>query len=251
MGILTEQRSSMRDAPAGLATALGYDEPPDRPIVGNYARGAGRGIEPLVAAYSPAERKGSSPWLWALPALALLGLLGYFLLRDGSQGARTTVAGIQMADRSAFVSRRLPGDVTLSVPMNGVESKLMAFIEDPNRRVDKDTWFTFDRLEFETGSAQLRPSSQEQLRNVAAILKAYPRVRVKIGGYTDNVGDDGANSRLSADRAANTTNELSRLGIDRGRMESEGYGEQFPIADNATDEGRQHNRRIDIRVTEK
>jgi OmpA-OmpF porin, OOP family len=156
-----------------------------------------------------------------------------------------------MADRSAFVSRRLPGDVTLSVPMNGVESKLVAFIEDANRRVDKDTWFSFDRLEFETGSAQLRPSSQEQLRNVAAILKAYPRVRVKIGGYTDNVGDDGANLRLSADRAANTTNELSRLGIDRGRMESEGYGEQFPIADNATEEGRQHNRRIDIRVTEK
>ena len=67
--------------------------------------------------------------------------------------------------------------MTLNIPTNGIESKLVAFIEDSNRPVDKDTWFSFDRLEFETGSAQLRPTSQEQLRNVAEILKAYPQVR--------------------------------------------------------------------------
>ena len=149
-----------------------------------------------------------------------------------------------------FVEGAAEGPV-LHVPSSGVESKLIAFIEDRNARLDKDTWFSFDRLEFETDSALLKPSSQEQLRNVAEILKAYPNASVKIGGYTDNVGDDNYNLKLSADRATNTVNEIATLGIDRSRLESEGYGEKHPIADNATAEGRQRNRRIDIRVTKK
>lgn len=55
--------------------------------------------------------------------------------------------------------------------------------------VDKKTWFTFDRLEFETGSANLEPSSMEQLKNIAEIIKAYPQVTLKLGGYTDDTGN--------------------------------------------------------------
>jgi outer membrane protein OmpA-like peptidoglycan-associated protein len=117
--------------------------------------------------------------------------------------------------------------------------------------VEPNTWFSFDRLEFETDSAVLRPSSREQLQNVAEILKAYPSVTAKIGGYTDNAGDAAYNMKLSADRATNTMNELVSLGIDRSRLEAEGYGESHPVADNATEEGRQRNRRIDINVTKK
>jgi K(+)-stimulated pyrophosphate-energized sodium pump len=86
---------------------------------------------------------------------------------------------------------------------------------------------------------------------VAQILRAYPQVTVKIGGYTDNVGDEARNQKLSQDRAANTMNELVTLGVDRSRLDGEGYGEDHPIADNTTAEGRQRNRRIDIRVTKK
>ena len=93
--------------------------------------------------------------------------------------------------------------------------------------------------------AQLKPTSQEQLRNVAEILKAHPQVNVKIGGYTDNVGDDAHNLKLSADRASTTRNAIVALGIDGSRLASEGYGEKHPVADNATEEGRQRNRRID------
>jgi OOP family OmpA-OmpF porin len=81
--------------------------------------------------------------------------------------------------------------------------------------------------------------------------ESYPNVNVKIGGYTDNVGDPGANQRLSQNRAVNTMNELATLGVDRSRLAAEGNGEQFPVADNSTEEGRQRNRRIDIRVTKK
>ena len=132
-----------------------------------------------------------------------------------------------------------------------MESKLLAFIEDPNKAVDQTTWFSFDRLEFETDSATLKPSSREQLENIASILKAYPRVTVKVGGYTDNTGDAAHNLKLSQDRANSTVAELERLGIDKSRLAAEGYGEQFPVADNSTAEGRQRNRRIDIRVTGK
>lgn len=100
-------------------------------------------------------------------------------------------------------------------------------------------------------SATLKPESQEQLRNIAEILKAYPRVNVRIGGYTDNVGDSQANLRLSQDRADNVMKELAALGVASERMTAEGYGDQHPVGDNSTERGRAMNRRIALRVTEK
>ena len=132
-----------------------------------------------------------------------------------------------------------------------MEGKLLAFIRDDSRAVDDTTWFSFDRLEFETGSAALKPASGAQLDNIAAILRAFPDVGLKLGGYTDNTGDPAANLQLSAERATGTLNELVNRGIDADRLTAEGYGEQFPVADNATEEGRGKNRRIDVRVTAK
>ena len=60
---------------------------------------------------------------------------------------------------------------------------------------------------------------------MAAILKAYPKVKIKIGGYTDNQGDAAANLRLSDDRAKNVMAELAKLGVDPSRMEAQGYGD--------------------------
>ena len=150
-----------------------------------------------------------------------------------------------------FLAVKLPGGIELKVPALGVEKKLIAFIEDAGKPVDKKLWFSFDRLEFETGSATLKPSSMEQLKNIAEILKAYPKVNLKIGGYTDNVGNPAANLTLSQKRAENTMQEIVKLGIDAKRLEAEGYGDKYPVADNTTEEGRQKNRRIDLRVTKK
>jgi OOP family OmpA-OmpF porin len=218
-----------------------------------------------VRTYATEARRGSSWWKWALPLLLLALIALYFMLRrqPPSEVAiqAPSVPRVEVPSAPAiapvvpalgeFVEKRLPRDITLRFPSLGVESELIAFIEDPNLKVDKETWFAFDRLEFETDSAVLKPSSREQLHNVAEILRAYPQVNVKIGGYTDNVGDDAYNMKLSADRATNTMNEIVNLGIDRSRLEAEGYGENHPIADNATAEGRQRNRRNSIRVTKK
>jgi outer membrane protein OmpA-like peptidoglycan-associated protein len=266
MELSSSQRSFLQGAPAGLAGALGLSEVAgERPFVGAYEKTK---LEPVpgarvVGTYDEGKpAAASSWWKWALPLLALVALLGYFFFvrrPDNSQDARaktseassTAIASTAIANLGAFVPKSLPDGVSLNIPTNGVESRLVAFIEDHSRPVDKDSWFSFDRLEFETGSAELKPSSQEQLRNVAEILKAYPQVKVKIGGYTDNVGDRASNMKLSADRANNTMNAIANLGIDKTRLEAEGYGEQYPVADNATEEGRQRNRRIDIRVTQK
>jgi OmpA-OmpF porin, OOP family len=145
----------------------------------------------------------------------------------------------------------LPDGTELNVPANGVESKLIAYLNDPNSTVSDDKWFDFDRLLFDAGKATLQPASQEQVGNVAAILKAYPKVKIRLGGYTDNTGNAAANVKLSDERANGVMGELAKLGTDAARMSAKGYGEEHPVADNSTEEGRAKNRRISLRVTEK
>ncbi|GAB3640806.1 sodium-translocating pyrophosphatase [Spirosoma arcticum] len=145
----------------------------------------------------------------------------------------------------------LDGGVSLKgVDVDGIEANLLNFIKS-DKPVDKTTWFDFDRLTFETGSATLKPESQEQLKNIAEILKAYPAVNVKLGGYTDNTGSADANLKLSNDRAKSVQAELVQLGIANSRLDAEGYGQENAIASNDTEEGRAQNRRISIRVTKK
>ncbi|MCU0436439.1 MAG: OmpA family protein [Raineya sp.] len=150
-----------------------------------------------------------------------------------------------------FKEDKLPDGITLEIPELGIESKLLAFIKDNAKPVDKTTWFDFDRLLFETGSSKLKPESQEQLENIVKILKAYPNVEIKIGGYTDNVGNPANNLKLSQERADAVKAEMVKLGVTDTRVASEGYGDQFPVADNNTEEGRDKNRRVSVRVTKK
>lgn len=174
---------------------------------------------------------------------------------SSSIAAAADSAGTMLANATAslgaFGAKRLPDGVELNIPANGVENKLLAFIEDQSKVVDKTTWFNFDRLLYETGSAKLKPESREQLQNMAAILKAYPAVTLKIGGYTDNTGNAVANKALSQSRAESAVTELVRLGVDPARLEAEGYGQAYPVASNKTEEGRAQNRRTAVRVTKK
>ena len=158
----------------------------------------------------------------------------------------------EMKDKVATLFKvSLPSGVTLDVPKGSLEDTWVSWLSDNTKVVDKTTWFNFDRLLFDTGKSTLQASSQAQLQNVAAIMKAYPKVKIRLGGYTDNTGNPAANLKLSADRATTVMNELVKLGVDKGRLSAEGYGDQHPIGDNKTEEGRQQNRRIAVRVTEK
>jgi K(+)-stimulated pyrophosphate-energized sodium pump len=145
----------------------------------------------------------------------------------------------------------LPSGYSMNVNENGIEAGLLNFISNKDSIVIKTTWFDFDRLTFLTNSSELESTSNEQLDNIAKILNEFPLVKVKIGGYTDNVGAADANLKLSGSRADFVKMALIKRGIAADRMESEGYGQEHPIAANDTEEGRQQNRRISMRVTAK
>ena len=225
--------------------------------VGNRAMAAERAVEQ--------KAKGMN-WMAILGVLVALAVV-WFVYRalsgskvdtrpvtDAASNAvntATNAANAAWASLGAFSAAKLPDGTELNIPQYGVENKLLAFIQDPSKPVDNTTWFDFDRLLFDTGSATLQPASDDQLHNIAAIMAAYPNVKIRIGGYTDNTGDAAANQKLSQDRADNVKAALEKLGVAPDRLEAQGYGEDHPVADNSSEEGRQKNRRISMRVTQK
>ncbi len=192
-----------------------------------------------------------------LIGLLALALLGWSIFRGYNPRQQLVTSSVVQAATPApwspgeFVERRLPNGTTLHIPRLGIENRLIDFIEDRTKPVDRATWFDFDRLTFDAGLATLKASSLEQLRNIAAVLKAYPKVRARIGGYTDNSGDEEANLKLSENRADDVMRELRGRGIDEARLDAKGYGDAHPVADNATEAGREKNRRVSLLVTAK
>jgi K(+)-stimulated pyrophosphate-energized sodium pump len=125
---------------------------------------------------------------------------------------------------------------------NAIEKKDQALL-DPNK------WYTIENLYFETGSSDLKAGYEQQLNNLAEILNTYPDLKIKLGGYTDNSGNEESNQKLSNLRAQTAKLKLLELGISSDRVEAEGYGSQHPICEaNDTDECKAKNRRIDVRV---
>lgn len=113
---------------------------------------------------------------------------------------------------------------------NGVESHLVDFIEDNDKRANKTTWFDFDRLQFEGEGSDLDvQGSRSQIENIAHILAAYPTVRLRIGGYTDNKGASAANRKVSAERAQAVKRVLVQSGVNPERLEAAGYGSKHSV----------------------
>jgi len=105
-----------------------------------------------------------------------------------------------------------------------------------------------EKIMFETGSARIAERSFALLDDVVAVLEANPTVDVVIEGHTDSHGSASKNRELSTERAEAVRKFLVRRGIEARRLEAHGYGETRPIASNSTEEGREANRRVEIRV---
>lgn len=103
-------------------------------------------------------------------------------------------------------------------------------------------------IQFETGSAILKPASIPYLNEIARILQRYPDFRVSIDGHTDSIGSAVQNQKLSEQRAKACYDYLIGLGIAPDRMEYQGFGESRPIADNRFQEGREQNRRVEFNI---
>jgi outer membrane protein OmpA-like peptidoglycan-associated protein len=208
---------------------------------------------------------------WLLPLLLIVltaGLVLYFV--EGNND--TSVPGIAYVEDTAAeatipdsshtnalirkpLSIRLPDSTEITAYKNGIENKLVLYImsKNPADSISKNRWFDFDDLNFKTGSAELTDSSMHQVHNIAAILKVYPKVKIKIGGYTDKTGDEKLNMQLSQARADAVVNALKKAGVNPAQLVgAEGYGSQFAkAAVTAPDEEKQKDRRISVSVRAK
>lgn len=148
----------------------------------------------------------------------------------------------------------LNNDIKIHAYPGGIEEELINFIKsetykNSNNEQLKESWFDFDDLNFEFGTTKLTQESKRQIDNIAAILKAYPEIKIKIGAYTDKKGDDTANLKLSQERANAVKSALEKDGVGAQVTAAEGYGEKFATVDeNASDKEREADRRTSIRL---
>lgn len=108
--------------------------------------------------------------------------------------------------------------------------------------------FTLDNVYFDVDKATLRDQSYEELKVLKEYLERRENIRVEIAGHTDNTGDRAHNLKLSQQRAGRVKKYLTDHGIDPARIKTKGYGESQPVATNDTEEGRQKNRRTEVRI---
>jgi outer membrane protein OmpA-like peptidoglycan-associated protein len=102
---------------------------------------------------------------------------------------------------------------------------------------------------FDTGQYSLKPGAREKLAKVAGILLAYPGLNIAVGGYTDNVGGDAMNQKLSENRAGSVRDYLVQQGVTSNSVSAQGFGNTLPVASNDNSSGRQENRRVELVVS--
>jgi outer membrane protein OmpA-like peptidoglycan-associated protein len=122
----------------------------------------------------------------------------------------------------------------------------------PLARVENGQIKISEEVKFGENSAVILKDSDTVLNAVVEILTAHPEVTwLRVEGYTDSKGSAAYNKALSKQRAASVKAWLVKHKVDAGRLDSEGFGAEHPIADNATEEGRKNNRRVEFHIGEK
>ena len=101
-------------------------------------------------------------------------------------------------------------------------------------------------IKFDSGKATLKPESMGVINEIVKLMKEHPEIKFSVEGHTDSDGDTQLNQNLSEQRANTVMNELIEQGIDGERMVSKGFGEDVPVAENSTPEGKANNRRVEF-----
>ena len=117
------------------------------------------------------------------------------------------------------------------------------------KQTERGLVLTLGDVLFETGKAELRPGALQNLYPLVTFLQKYPERRAVIEGYTDSVGSDASNLDLSERRADAVRDFLLQNGVNPAQLTTRGYGKASPVASNATAEGRQQNRRVELIIS--
>ncbi|MFT4030798.1 MAG: OmpA family protein [Siphonobacter sp.] len=250
--LMSQKDSVLAALPAGLGSFLNLGGLGD--FLGNAKHASAKAETHVIHE----EKRKEINWIpWILAAVLLAAAIYFFKSCNGEKKATeaasiaTVTADSILTKVDESIKKTLSTGVELSFASGSIEDSLIAFIENKNRPVDKQTWFNFRDLNFRTGSNEIDSTSMQEVKNINEIMKAYPEVNLKIGGYTDNTGNAASNLTLSKERAKTVRLTLEKMGIAASRLEDEGYGQEYPIASNDTEEGRAQNRRISVRVTKK
>jgi len=196
-----------------------------------------------------------------LGILAVILLIYFFKgckegVKDGSAYQDTT--GVVSKDATAIaapvsIKVKLPNGVELDAYKGGIEDQLVTFLMTDYAKLGEDSlkniWFDFDNLNFKLNSAEITPESQHQIDNIAAILKAFPKSKIKIGGYTDKTGNEELNRKLSGERASAVKTALEKATVGAQVTAAEGYGSDFAkYAADAPESDRVKDRRVSVSV---
>ncbi|NMT64205.1 OmpA family protein [Marinobacter orientalis] len=117
-------------------------------------------------------------------------------------------------------------------------------------QTDRGMVLTLGDVLFDLNRAELKPSGEETVERLAEFMKEYEERRVRVEGYTDSTGEASYNQALSERRAESVRDALVAMGISPDRVETKGFGEQYPVASNETSGGRQQNRRVEIVISD-
>jgi OmpA-OmpF porin, OOP family len=236
-------------------------------------------------AYHEVEEKASSGIKFLLPLILLGALLlgAWYFFKDGCKGANSptaviekgaekvgdvannavatvkatvdSVTGLVNYDLGAMADLELPGGVKINCAANGFENTLVNFIKTGTiDTVNKGAnWFNLHDVQFVSGkTTYATPKALGQIKNVAAILKAYPNVVLKLGGNTDISGDAAANKALSQSRANQVMKDLIAAGAGATQIkEAVGYGSEFATAKVGDKPGMAQDRKTTAKVASK
>ena len=214
------------------------------------AAGLAAAIPAVTAAVAPAKKSGLPWWLWAAVAL-----LAAFLLQRGCSGKKEEAVAVSAApvvaapaapaaspaaSAPAAVAPVVVAPVAPAAPEPASAAAVVA-----GKDVCKDKIVPVN-VKFVTNKDEISPESLSELAAVAKQLATCPAIKTQVEGHTDSVGSDTSNLALSQKRADAVATYMSSQGVAKERISAKGYGESKPIGDNATEEGRAKNRRVEF-----
>ncbi|WP_375383044.1 OmpA family protein [uncultured Sphingomonas sp.] len=197
------------------------------------------------------EKKATNWLAWIALILGILAALLALSRCNRHDAAVVAPAPTETASSTPPVAIKhvaLPGGKTVDLAPQTLNYDLQAFLAS-NAAAPRT--FTFDKLNFDTASAQIKDDDKPTLSALSQILAAYPKATVRLVGYADTRGSDATNVKLGADRAAAVGSALTASGIAAGRISTASGGDANPVASNATAGGQAQNRRTELVVTAK
>ncbi len=160
------------------------------------------------------------------------------------EAAQRAAAEAQAADANAKAQEERQKVVALREKLREQLNAVLA-----TQETDRGLVITVGDVLFDSGKSTLKQNAQISLAKVSAILQQYPDLKLQIEGYTDSVGGDEYNLKLSQERAESTQAFLVNNGVNPSNVSAQGFGKSHPVADNSTASGKAQNRRVEMVVS--